>query len=106
MQIAESAFREAMIDWLDKTGVGATELSRRTGVSKALIDKLRQRRAISTNVEDAVRISACFGQSLEAFMGLNRDINSRDNLMVRIGRLNPTQIAMLDALLLGLLASK
>ena len=106
MKIEETAFREAMIDWLDRTGVGATELSRRSGVSKAQIDKLRQRRAVSTNVEDAIRISACFGQSLETFVGLNRDPNSRDSLMVRIARLNPTQMAMLDALLHGLLASK
>ncbi len=94
-----------MISWLDRTGVSATELARRSGVSKAQIDKLRQRRANSTNVEDAIRIAACFGQDLEVFMGLHKRRDDRDQLAARIAKLNPAQMAMLEALLKGLTAT-
>lgn len=63
-------FREALIERMDLTGVGATDLSRRTGVPKTQIDKLRQRKSETTNVNDAILLARAFGQTVEEFMGL------------------------------------
>lgn len=40
-----TGFRESLNQRLEATGLTATELARRTGVSKAIIDKLRQRKS-------------------------------------------------------------
>lgn len=63
-------FREALIQRLEATGVPAAELARRTGVSKSIIDKLRQRKIETTNVHDAILIARYFGEGVEEFCGL------------------------------------
>ena len=65
-------FREAMISRMDLSGTTAAEISRRTGVPKGTIDKLRQRKVDVTNVADAMKIAQFFGQSVEEFAGLTQ----------------------------------
>jgi plasmid maintenance system antidote protein VapI len=63
----KTAFREALLHHMAETGVGAAALARATGVSKPQIDKLCQRKSETTNVADAIRLSAYFGKSVEEF---------------------------------------
>lgn len=66
-------FREALIERMDLTGISATELARRSGVSKATIDKLRQRRVEVTNIHDAILLARVFQQNVEDFMGVSKN---------------------------------
>lgn len=74
-------FREALIARLDMTGLTAADLSRRTGVSKGTIDKLRQRRVEVTNVADAIKIARYFHQSVEDFCGYPQRSGKIDELI-------------------------
>ena len=78
-------FREALVARLECTGVTSSYLALRTGVSKGIIDKLRQRRIETTNVHDAMLIADFFGQSVEGFCG-SRTIAQRASLASRIGQ--------------------
>lgn len=104
--ISRTAFRDSLNDRLNKTGLSVSELSRRTGVSKALLDKLRQERTTSTNVEDAMRVARFFGQSLEDFMGATIRQEQRNELADRIARMDPDQIAMIETLIRGIYATR
>ena len=88
----KTAFREALIARLDLTGMPAAELARRTGVSKTIIDKLRQRRVEVTNVNDAVLIARFFGQSVEDFMGIRSSPGKRgviDEITLELSAMPP-----------------
>ena len=65
-------FREALIARLNLEGLSAAELSRKTGINKGTIDKMRQRRTEATNVADAMKIAKYFNQSVEEFCGLGQ----------------------------------
>ena len=61
-------FRDALVAHFERTGVTAAELSRRTGVAKTQIDKLRQGKATTTNVDDAILIAEFFGKTVNDFV--------------------------------------
>jgi hypothetical protein len=82
-------FREALIERMELTGVGAAEISRRTGVPKGVIDKLRQRRTDVTNVYDAILLARFFGQTVEDFIGLRRKPGKIDEIVEMIALLPP-----------------
>ena len=90
-------FREALIQHMDAAGVGAAEVARRTGVSKPVIDKLRQRKAITTNVGDAVRLARYFGKSVEALMGADVHKERVDEMVSLFYRLSPEQSRIIRA---------
>jgi transcriptional regulator with XRE-family HTH domain len=67
----DTTFGAALIRHMDQSGIGAAELSRKSNVSKAQIDKLRQRKSRTTNVDDAMRLAAAFGMTLEDFCAVS-----------------------------------
>lgn len=78
-------FREALVARLELTGTTSSHLALRTGVSKGIIDKLRQRRIETTNVHDAMLIADFFGQSVEGFCG-SKTSGHRTSMAARIGQ--------------------
>lgn len=82
-------FREALIERMDLTGISAAELSRRTGVSKSQIDKLRQRKSEVTNVYDAILIARFFGQPVEEFMGIAKKGAKHQEILDLLASLSP-----------------
>jgi len=91
------SFREAMIERLDLTGITVADLARKTGVSKGLLDKLRQRRTETPNVYDAMLISRFFGQTVEEFMGIRSRAEKRDEIIEMLKLLSPEHRAMMIA---------
>lgn len=63
-------FRETLIRLMEERQVTAAELSRKTGISKGTIDKLRQRKVDVTNAFDAMKIAMFFGMSVEQLFQL------------------------------------
>ncbi len=61
-------FREAFIAQLIHTGMTIPDVSRRSGVSADLLNKLKQRKALSTTVENAVNVAKCFGMTVNEFI--------------------------------------
>ena len=94
-------FREALIAHMDATRVGATELSRATGVRKALIDKHYQRRTDATNVHDAMRLASYFGKTVNEMVGLSGD-GETAQIAALIARLSPEEKRLVKAQLSGL----
>lgn len=64
----EKTFRSAFLAHLEKSGESVANISRKSGVSKYQLDKLKQREGAKTNVEDAIKVAAAFGLSLDAFL--------------------------------------
>jgi transcriptional regulator with XRE-family HTH domain len=61
-------FREAFLEALSKSDLKVPDVARISGVSKDQLNKLKQRENAKTNVEDARKIAAAFGQTIEAFI--------------------------------------
>lgn len=61
-------FRDAYIAALERSEVSMRRLSEETGVSYDQLKKLRAREDASTNVDDAIKIAAFFGQHLHEFL--------------------------------------
>ena len=85
----KTRFRESLIERMDLVGISAAELSRRTGVSKAQIDKLRQRKSEVTNVYDALLIARFFGQTIEEFMGISKKSAKHQEIIDILAMLPP-----------------
>lgn len=60
-------FRDALLEALISTGISLKALSDATDVSYEQLKKLKQRSG-STNIDDAVRIAAFFGKTVEDFI--------------------------------------
>ena len=91
----KDTFREALIERMELTGTSAAELSRRTGVSKPLIDKLRQRKSELTNIYDAVLIARFFGQPVDEFMGIAKRAAKHQEILALLAALPPDTKDML-----------
>ena len=88
-------FREALINYLDKRGIGLAELSRKSGVSHEQLKKLRQRPAGTTNVDDAQRIASSLGLTLDRL--LSEEAVRRDTVAV-VGRVGAgARVPLVDA---------
>lgn len=68
MRGMKKRFRDAFLSALENSDLSLAEIARRTGVSQEQLKKLKQRETASTNVDDAVKIAACFGQTLDEFL--------------------------------------
>ncbi len=68
--IEAGTFRKAFVEHLEKSGVSVAELSRQTDINYHALDKLKKRANGSTSAENAAKIAAYFGKSLEEFLGV------------------------------------
>lgn len=66
-------FRDAFLEHLARTGQTVAEVARWTGIPRGQLDKLRQGRTKSTNVDDAIEIAHFFGKTVNDFIGLAPD---------------------------------
>jgi len=65
-------FRDAFVDRLQQTGTQVAELAREAGVSKDMLNKLKQGKSQSINADDAIKVAAYFDETLNQFVGLSR----------------------------------
>jgi hypothetical protein len=61
-------FREALIDALDATDKSLRSVATEADVSYEQLKKLKQNPVGTTNVDDAVRVAAAFGMTLDQFL--------------------------------------
>lgn len=102
--LARDAFRESLISHMDAVGITATDLARCTGVSKAVIDKLRQRVTTKVDVIDALALTAFFGKSVEDFLNapkFSSDMSRLNNAMQRLDNRDLRIISSMLAAMLG-----
>jgi len=88
---------------MDAEEVSIADISRATGVSSDIVKKLRSREGSTTNVEDAAKLAAYFGQSVEDFMS---DSPARAGLKAKIDLLTPGEQRIVLAQIEGILASR
>ena len=62
------SFREALNGAMSASGLSMRKLAEKAGVSYEQLKKINQGKTQSTNAEDALRIAAALGISLESFM--------------------------------------
>lgn len=103
-------FREALITRVHASGFSVSELSRRTGVSKSQLDKLMQRRVVTTNVDDATTLARFFGETVEDFMGSGsyraEPSGPLSRIRALVEQLSEAEQEMLEAQIAGLLVRK
>lgn len=68
LPLMQQTFRDAFIAAIQTTGKSMRQVARDAGVSYEQLKNLAQGKAKSTNVDDAVRIAASFGTTLEEFL--------------------------------------
>lgn len=81
------------------------ELTRSTGVSRDVINKLLSGKSASTSVENAVLISAYFGMSVEEFLKCG-ETGSQESLHQLIDLLSVEEQRLLLAQVRGLLSQR
>lgn len=110
MGIDRERFREALIARVHASGISVSELARKTGISKSQLDKLMQRRVITTNVDDATKLAKFFGETVEDFMRMGETpaeaSTSLARLRVLASQLTQPEQDMLEAQIAGLLARR
>ena len=62
-------FRTAFLEALAASDMTVADIARKSGVSKDQLNKLKQRENAKTNVDDAIKVAAAFGQNLDCFLG-------------------------------------
>ncbi|WP_299671719.1 helix-turn-helix transcriptional regulator [uncultured Roseobacter sp.] len=96
-------FVESFIEHVRASETPIAELSRRTGVSKSKMDALMNRRAKSTTVDDAMKISKFFGKSVEEFCSTPPDPKILQIISL-VQKLSPQERDLVEGQLRGLRA--
>ncbi|MBC7154580.1 MAG: hypothetical protein H5U19_08215 [Rhodobacteraceae bacterium] len=99
------SFSEAFIAHLGKTGAKVTDIANRSGVKKDALYSLKYGKSLNMGVDDAIRVAAAFGETIEEFMGMS-PARVRDQLAEQIARLTPKEQAILEASLTALLSHR
>lgn len=94
-------FRDALLWHMERHGTSITELVEGTGVSRDVINKLKARADSSTTVENAVRIAAFYGKSVNQFLA-RREVTQEDRLATLLELLPPEARQLLAAQVEGL----
>lgn len=98
-------FSEAFIRHLETTGARVTDIAKKSGVKKDSLYALKRGTTRNMAVDDAIRVAAAFGETVEEFMGLS-PVQVRDQLAEQIGRLSPSEQAILEASLSAILSQR
>lgn len=89
-------FREALLERCEQTKTSLKKVAEGTGVSYDQLKKLRQREDAKTNVDDAIKIAAFFGLSMEEFVG-DEAVEARVAVVETYNQLTPRERAILRA---------
>lgn len=96
-------FSEAFNAHLEKRKVAVTAIAKGSGVSKESLYSLKYGKTLNMSVDDAIRVAAYFGETVEEFMGLTGP-RVDDALIRRIEGLSPRERALLQAAIDAFLA--
>ncbi|WP_439561126.1 LexA family transcriptional regulator [Roseinatronobacter sp.] len=89
-------FREALDTAISRTGRTPAEIARRAGITYDKLRNLRQGKSRTTNVDDAMRVAAAFGVSLEDFY--NGNLTNSDLRIAVAGRVGAgASVELVDA---------
>lgn len=105
LRAMNGSFRDALIWHLDSTQTRVADLTRATGVSRDVINKLLNGSSRSTAVENAILIAAYFGKSLEQFIRRD-DTEPHESLAALTELLTPDEERLLAAQVRGILAQR
>lgn len=83
-------FRQAFLKALEESGFSVAEVARRSGVSKDQLNKLKQRDTAKTNVDDALKVAAVFGVTLEEFVN-DQSVKEAADLSELLNQLAPEE---------------
>lgn len=90
-------FRDALLDLCERTpGLSLRKIAEGAGVSYEQLKKLNQGKSSSTNVDDALKIAAWLGVSLEELVG-DDAVQVRIEVAETYNALSPRERAMLRA---------
>ncbi|OLS43024.1 hypothetical protein BV509_00765 [Rhodovulum sulfidophilum] len=98
-------FRDALQWHMSQNGTTVAELSRETGVSRDVINKVRLRDGASTSVENAMLIAAFYGKSVNQFI-LCEEVGQVDRLKNLVELISPEVRPLLEAQIRGLLSAQ
>jgi plasmid maintenance system antidote protein VapI len=98
-------FSDAFNEHLEKTGARVTNIATKSGVKKDSLYALKRGTTRNMGVDDAIRVAAAFGETVEEFMGLS-PAQVRDQLVEQIARLTPSEQAILEASLTAILSQR
>lgn len=63
----QKTFRDRLLEEIDRQGLTLADVARKAGVSYDQLKKLRQRPVASTNIDDARKIIAALGLTVDQF---------------------------------------
>ncbi|MBL3567085.1 helix-turn-helix transcriptional regulator [Rhodovulum sulfidophilum] len=98
-------FRDALLWHMTRNGTTVAELSRETGVSRDVINKVRLRAGASTSVENAMLIAAFYGKSVNQFI-LCEDVDQVGRLKNLVELISPEVRPLVEAQIRGLLNAR
>lgn len=92
----ENTFRSALLRAMDKSGRTLRNIALASNVSYEQLKNLKQGKALTTNVDDAIRVARAFGVSVEDFLSGN--IADGATLVAVAGRVGAgAQVDLVDA---------
>jgi hypothetical protein len=91
-----ASFRDALLRHMAQRDTTIADLSRGSGVSPDVIKKVRTRPNASTKAEEAVRIAAFFGKTVDQFIK-NEEVSKDQQLMLLVELLSPDEQMLLEA---------
>jgi transcriptional regulator with XRE-family HTH domain len=100
-----TGFRDALIWHIEKHGTKVSELSKETGVSRDVINKLLSKSNGTTSAENALLLAAYYGMSLEHFIQKRRG-PQRSSIKDLLALLDPDEERLLEAQLMGLVRGR
>ena len=103
--IMDRTFRDALNRHIEENGTKIAKLSRDTGVSRDVINKLKSGVNQTTSAENAMLIAAYYGKSLEEFMLSDLPAGNR-GLSPVMALLQPDEVEIIDTLIQGFLKKR
>ncbi len=82
LPLMQQTFRDAFLAAIKTTGKSMRQVALDAGVSYEQLKNLSQGKSKSTNVDDAIRIAASFGTSLESFLDGNTSPSVRPTIAI------------------------
>lgn len=98
-----ASFRNALISHMEAEGTTINALCAATGVSRDVIAKVRSRERASTTVENAMKIAAFYGKSVEEFIS-GAEVSPQSALAQMVTLLDPQERDILLRQLRGMVA--
>lgn len=101
----QTAFRSALIWHMQQHGTRVVDLEKGSGVTRGVINKLIRQENGTTGVENAMRIAAYYGKTVEDFVRMQA--SAPDHPLVALAALlHPDEERLIEAQVRGILTSR